>query len=82
MKYKVTKGLKDVINIFNELKKDLIVTHSYFAKTILSLYKGESGITYEPKRKKITIVCEENNDLLKKFNELINKKQIKLEEIK
>ncbi len=82
MKYKVTKGLKDMKKLFNELKKDSVITSSYFSEEILTLCHGESGITYQPEREEITIVCEENSDLLKKFNELINKKQIKLEEIK
>ena len=60
------------------------VTSSYFGKTVLNICDNRSGfdvIVYEPKKKELIIVGDENNSLLKKFNELINENKIRLESI-
>jgi len=78
MRYKIVKGLESIREVFDNLKKDPIITSSYSGKTIENVCQGNSGIVYEPKLKKITIVGDKNNNLIKRFYTLIYENKIKL----
>lgn len=82
MKYRAIKKLEILKETFYKMKTDSSVKSSYLGLTNLVLVgKENSGIAYDLKTREVTIVWDKDSRLLKKFNQLINKKGVSLEKV-
>jgi len=84
MRYKIIDGSELIKEVLERMKRDILVTSSYFGKTVSNICNTcneLNGIVYEPKKRELTIVGDKNNSLIKKFYETINQREIRLEPI-
>ena len=81
MRYDIINGEENLEEIFRELKNHPETTNSYLGEKVLGVYQKGGGFVYDKVTRKIVIVCGEKSGLLKKFNELIKEKGVRLQKI-
>ena len=82
MKYKVPVKESPKINeVLETLSKDPEITFVYAGDTIYRVHVDDYGIAWDKLANNITVVGPPESYLVRKFNDLVHEKSIKLEKV-